>query len=275
MLQGFSNFSVEIINDSAIKKSANSLVEFKRLKKQCTKQSEFVKNIKNIDTPQILQVNDYEFFFMMKYMKKTQNFLLYLTNNNYNTDLFFIDILKDYFETHIRNAKYENIYDVFKSKVDDTINNCKKNKLVDEQLFFDIETKYYNYLETFNKKLIIPLSYCHGDLSLSNILIDSNNKKLYFIDFLDNFTNTILQDIVKLRQDTHLKLILPMNDFTNEIVYNKLEEIDLVFDNFFKQYDFYKYYNLFQILNVLRIIPYSKDESFIKILLSKIVELLK
>jgi len=52
-----------------------------------------------------------------------------------------------------------------------------------------------NCPETLN----IPVGKCHGDLTMSNIILSSN--ELYLFDFLDSFVETPLQDVSKLIQD--------------------------------------------------------------------------
>ena len=60
----------------------------------------------------------------------------------------------------------------------------------------DCEKSFNNMPETIE----MPIGVCHGDLTFSNILFTSTN--YYFIDYLDSFIETPIQDIVKLRQDT-------------------------------------------------------------------------
>jgi hypothetical protein len=238
MLKGFSNFDIEIINSTTLKKSAKTDEEWRRLKKQCDKQMLFPRT-DSIYAPVIYEIG--KNYFTMKYEKDSKNFIEYLSNNNLNNDYFYIDILKDYFRRIINNSPKKDIYNVFIMKINNVIENCVDN-----------------------------------DLSLSNILLQKKENSLIFIDFLDNFEDTIMQDIVKLRQDTHLHLILHMNDYQNDIIMMKLKEIDNIFDAFFGEYSFYnRYYIIFQVLNLLRIIPYTKDQKFIDLLLQKCDNLLK
>lgn len=46
----------------------------------------------------------------------------------------------------------------------------------------------------------IPMGLCHGDLTLSNIIVTQDNN-MYIFDFLDSFIESPLQDIAKLVQD--------------------------------------------------------------------------
>jgi hypothetical protein len=50
------------------------------------------------------------------------------------------------------------------------------------------------------RTITIPYGYCHGDLTLSNLIL-TQDKIVYLFDFLPTFINTPLQDIAKLDQD--------------------------------------------------------------------------
>jgi hypothetical protein len=50
------------------------------------------------------------------------------------------------------------------------------------------------------KNWYIPIGTCHGDLTLSNIIITQDNK-MYLFDFLDSYIESPLQDVAKLIQD--------------------------------------------------------------------------
>jgi Phosphotransferase enzyme family len=49
-------------------------------------------------------------------------------------------------------------------------------------------------------ELTFPMGYCHGDLTLSNVILDPASG-ITLIDFLDTFLETPLQDVAKLKQD--------------------------------------------------------------------------
>lgn len=56
------------------------------------------------------------------------------------------------------------------------------------------------FLESFPDHLIFPIGPCHGDLTLSNIIL-THSSKIVLIDFLTTFLETPLQDVAKLKQD--------------------------------------------------------------------------
>ena len=131
-------------------------------------------------------------------------------------------------------------------------------------------------LQALPDRIQIPLGKCHGDLTFSNILF--TDRKIILIDFLDNFIETPLQDIVKLRQDTKhlwsLRLYKKKYDGTKiEILLNYLDNL---IDKHFSKYEFYrKYYFIFQKINLLRILPYAKDKQTFQYVANEIIKLNK
>ena len=51
----------------------------------------------------------------------------------------------------------------------------------------------------------LPIGICHGDLTMSNIMIASDASAIALIDFLDSFIESPLIDLAKLRQDTRFQ----------------------------------------------------------------------
>ena len=116
--------------------------------------------------------------------------------------------------------------------------------------------RYFNALPVDN----IPHGICHGDLSLTNMLVDRLEKKICLIDFLDTFYETPLQDVVKLRQDTkYLWSMLFYNSMYDSTRYKiVMSYIDKQVENFMSGFRWYQlYYRPFQIMNFLRILPYA------------------
>ena len=58
----------------------------------------------------------------------------------------------------------------------------------------------YKVIESLPDELSFPLGPCHGDLTLSNIIVDPLSG-ITLIDFLQTFLETPLQDVAKLKQD--------------------------------------------------------------------------
>jgi hypothetical protein len=107
--------------------------------------------------------------------------------------------------------------------------------------------------------LLLPVGACHGDLTLSNVLFCHNGIAL--IDFLDNFVETPLQDMVKIRQDTcffwSCQLYRQPYDPVRTAL--ALKYLDRKFEQLFSRYGFYtEHYRIFQFINLARILPYCE-----------------
>jgi hypothetical protein len=57
-----------------------------------------------------------------------------------------------------------------------------------------------NVVNDLPSELAFPMGNCHGDLTLSNVILDSASG-ISLIDFLDTYLETPLQDVAKLKQD--------------------------------------------------------------------------
>ncbi|WP_081499361.1 phosphotransferase [Limnohabitans sp. Rim47] len=55
-------------------------------------------------------------------------------------------------------------------------------------------------VDRFPAELLMPIGPCHGDLTLSNLILDPASG-ITLIDFLETFLETPLQDVAKLKQD--------------------------------------------------------------------------
>lgn len=57
-----------------------------------------------------------------------------------------------------------------------------------------------NFIGSLPDEMPFPIGRCHGDLTLSNVILDPVSG-ITLIDFLDTFLETPLQDVAKLKQD--------------------------------------------------------------------------
>jgi hypothetical protein len=86
---------------------------------------------------------------------------------------------------------------IFKSKISSVITLSKKKEL--SQILIKCEKKIQSIFSNKSTTLI-PIGFCHGDLTLSNIIM-SPAKGIVLIDFLPTFLESPLQDLAKLKQD--------------------------------------------------------------------------
>jgi serine/threonine protein kinase len=111
-----------------------------------------------------------------------------------------------------------NILPEFKKKAASIKSALGNSKLVSATECENICRQLDSILDFFNEKsdILAPIGFCHGDLTLANMLIDPENRELCVFDFLDCFVVGILglhsmladfkqesplQDIAKLLQD--------------------------------------------------------------------------
>ena len=121
--------------------------------------------------------------------------------------------------------------------------------------------KIYSKLENIRVNL---KGKCHGDLTLGNIIINSDLKKIILIDFLKTFNENPLQDICKLIQDLRL--------YWSSRRLNKTDILraKIFCDNIkpfihIKKKSLYKILDLEMSMTLLRILPYVPKNDFVTI----------
>ena len=176
-------------------------------------------------------------------------------------------------KTFSKNILYGTLEDNLKltDKLTDYINLnlINKNEIINNQIIrekiFSINDKLYlppeilNWLEINIDEIKIPIGYCHGDLTMENIIIADN--QIYFIDFLDSYIDSPFQDIAKLFQD-----IYGLWSFRNEPNINYLLRIRLdnvkkrIVENLNLNCEKLKAIDTLTIVNFLRILPYANNK---------------
>lgn len=248
---GLSGCKLELIEPSVIRKYSSNIQYNLRLKSQINKQKLFSNLIlKNIDTPKIIQTSYQElYYFDMEYVSG-QSFHEYFSTSNIDDINFVISSLFNYFDTLIKNKKY------YKSDV-------SSKRILEKINSLESSTNFKKHL-SFLKKIVegtnlhIPQTFCHGDLTFTNIIFHKN--RLYFIDFLDCFIDSFLIDLVKLKQDLFYFWSLENQNIQSirirqiySFIWKSIQEkyIEYISTTEFKILDF---------LNSLRLEPYLTDE---------------
>ena len=196
--KGLSNCKIKFLKNSntRIRKYSASSSYNTRLLIQIQKQSDFSKlNLKNISTPPIhfIQKTKNLYYFDMDYING-EDYSQYFTYTNKNNLDDIIVLLDNYFNHLLSVSKYFNPEELKKQvilKLKNLQSSSSYKELID-YLLIEATTKIYNQ---------IPESFCHGDLTLNNMIFYNN--KVYFIDFLDSFVNSIIVDLIKLKQDCY------------------------------------------------------------------------
>lgn len=248
---GLSGCKLELIEPSVIRKYSSNIQYNLRLKSQINKQKLFSNLIlKNIDTPKIIQTSYQElYYFDMEYVSG-QSFHEYFSTSNIDDINYVISSLFNYFDTLIKNKKY------YKSDV-------SSKRILEKINSLESSTNFKKHL-SFLKKIVegtnlhIPQTFCHGDLTFTNIIFHKN--RLYFIDFLDCFIDSFLIDLVKLKQDLFYFWSLENQNIQSirirqiySFIWKSIQEkyIEYISTTEFKILDF---------LNSLRLEPYLTDE---------------
>ena len=188
---GLSGCKLEFVDNNLIRKYSSSSDYNNRLSKQIDKQvlfSNFI--LKNIDTPKIHNVcKDKIYSFDMEYISGL-SFNDYFSTSNISDIDFVIQTLFSYFDFLISSSKTYKI----------------NNQVLEKLSFLERDTRYKKYVlhlkeHLSNKTIFAPKSFCHGDLTFTNILFHKN--RLFFIDFLDSYVDSFICDLVKLKQDLY------------------------------------------------------------------------
>ena len=280
-IHGHSGCAINIIerdNHLYIKKSTNDSKYLDRLYAQGLKQLNDSNNQNIVAVPHIydIQKNENETYILMDYIY-AKNFIDYF---EYATKVdidIFINIFIDYINNELSKCEIKTISsETFINKFKSVNDNCLKNILLNNKSVIDILDKCKQIFQNLPEKIELPVNICHGDLTFSNILFTNN--KFYFIDYLDSFIETPIQDIVKLRQDTKYFWSIYMTEKSFDKIRIKMifDYIDQKIHSYFKTNEYYSnWYYYLQLMNILRILPYVKEEKIRDLLVNILYELLE
>lgn len=266
-IKGHSGCNIDIIekdNTLFVKKSTNDKKYLNRLKLQGDKQQNDNCLCRSIKTPKIFEINktDDECYILMSYIY-AKNFVDYFEHASSVDIDHFIEVFINYINNELSHCENKMVSkNVFINKFNSVVENCKKNDLTkDNNRVKIILNECKKVFDNMPEEIEMPIGVCHGDLTFSNILFTSND--FYFIDYLDSFIETPIQDIVKLRQDT--KYFWSTMMYTKQYDLIRLNMIFKYIDNKITDYfgnieSYYRNYDRLQLMNILRILPYVKEE---------------
>jgi hypothetical protein len=284
-LPGLSGCLIKIIDDgkaSYVEKITKNREYKDRLKKQADKQDNFSREKISpfLIVPEVLRkYESFDYFsFKMPYFR-SQNFISFFQQAAKEDIDRVVDGLIMFIEYNIsKSREIELPKEKIIEKYEDVKKKISDNVMIDKNIRKNILTESSKFFLKLKKSLKIPIGSCHGDLTFSNILFNKIGGEIVLIDWLDNFIETPLQDIVKLRQDTkyYWSLNLCQMPFDRTKILLIMEYIDKRIDNYFLKYPFYKnYYKTFQLLNFLRIFPYAQTESIVFYLRKAVDKIIK
>jgi len=256
---GLSGCKIELIKPNILKKYSSSKEYNHRLLYQIDKQvlfSNFI--LKNIDTPKVLNVQKEELYsFEMEYIPAF-SFNEYFSSSCFKDIDFVVETLFEYFDFLILNKKSYNI----------------ETQIIEKITSLENKTNYQKYLIFLKKyvkekKIYAPRTFCHGDLTFSNILFHKN--RIFFLDFLDSYVDSFLCDIVKLKQDLYHMWSIKIQNIRSL----RIKQIyQYIWNRLYERYCEYIESDSFQVLdtmNSLRIEPYLTNQSQ-KVILDDIIK---
>lgn len=244
-LKGHSGCTLKLITDknfNFVRKTSKNIEYNDRLKIQSQKQGSFQSSI--ISTPQVLDCGykDDLFYFDMEHIPGKTLAASMLTDQ--------FSYIESVFHKILLYLNFQN-----------TSSGDQSNKVIEKIHSLQLDEKYSPYLNELEKKVFkLGISYCHGDLTLENIILYKD--KIYFIDFLDSFVDSKFIDFAKLFQDIYCFWSWRKGGQKPISECVKLSEM-LINNLGCKGYEKTVY---FLILNLLRILPYSKDSEIIKLI---------
>ena len=245
---GLSGCKLELIGSNTLRKHSSSQSYNKRLNLQVKKQELFSNQVfRNVETPKVLSKGDS--YFDMEYVTG-RSFDEYFSVCSVNDIDFVFDSLCGYFDGLISNTQY------YQPEV-------SKKRLLDKINSLETHTRHLTDLYHIRQMVSsitmkIPQTFCHGDLTFTNIIFNKN--RLYYIDFLDCFIDSFLCDLVKLKQDLYYHWSLDVQGIKNlrirqiySFLWRKLEKR---YSKYVETIEF----DVLDVLNTLRIEPYLTNE---------------
>jgi len=266
---GLSGCKLTISPDGKLVRKVSSNKEYNhRLINQIKKQSEFkMMHISGIQCPLITETGRDEYdleYFIMEYAigKDYRYFLNYSSPED--IDLFTKSIFNYIDSIGSTEDKYTNIQfsEICRKKLDSI-----KKELPDGEFSDFIENKILKL-----ENVEIPRSFCHGDLTLSNILFSKSH--IFILDFLDSYIESWVIDLVKLKQDlfyfwSFLKDNIELNLRCVQTSLKIWGSIEMKYPKIVASEEF----KVLEALNFLRIYPYAKqkhDRSTIEKIIKKL-----
>ena len=263
----YSNSQFELIrfkNQIYLKKIINNpnYRDFQSIKKN----NFFSKNIKikNLKT-NFIESKDFKDlkknkFIVMKYIEGLSGSLI-----PQNIGLREVKLLKEFFRNYFINIIKLNKWEKFNKKIfSNKIKEVKRN-IKNEELIKLFKIYEKNLVKKLNYIKFYPSGICRGDLTLSNIIISNN--KIYLIDFLKTYNDSVLIDLAKVFQE----FILGWSSrylSNNLMLRSKIINENILDMNFFKSLPkLYSQVLKFEaMLTLIRIFPYVKDRDTVTIL---------
>ena len=229
-----------------------------RDKKSFIKQNDFKKfwiNQYKVEAAIIEKINLKKNYINLKYYEGSSGSDLIL-NSDVSVHKVLNKFLKKYLINLVSNSKFcifeRDLYTQKCFQIEKNISkkNRKKYKKLFKKIFSKIDKVKYNLIGN-----------CHGDLTLSNIIVNKNKKKIILIDFLQTFWDSPIQDICKLIQDLRLywtsRKFLKTDEIRAKIFCDNLNPFKSIKEN-----SLIDIIELEMLITLARIIPYIPPDDY-------------
>ncbi len=268
---GNSGCIVEVIligQQLAVRKTASSAEYALRLRNQRVKQESFNLAVKGIRVPKVITYDEMSFTMEHLQMLDCIEFFERATPKILSSRM---EILLELIGRELETSTPTEVdSEVFKNKLAN----------IQESVLPGVWQRFYSnhaceIERALAQRVVVPVGTCHGDLTLSNVMLSLEDNCVGIIDFLDSYIDSPIVDLVKLRQDTRFHWtsyrypsqhdrgkIHIVNRWVNEVVTQVFH--DLVVTRAFW---------VIEMMNYLRIAPYVHTESehhFLSQVLSRI-----
>jgi thiamine kinase-like enzyme len=248
---GLSGCKIELIDNHTIKKFSSGENYNKRLLQQCDKQMFFSKKtLKAVQVPKVFNVRKEDLYsFEMEYVTG-QSFDQFFSFCGIDDVNFVIESLIEYFDCIFESAK---MYSSEESKI----------KILKKLESLEEKTKYQDLISWLKclieiEDLSMPKSFCHGDLTFTNVIF--SGKRIYLIDFLDSYLDTPLIDLVKLKQDLFYYWSLEIQQLDNLRIRQSYNKIWATIKDVYRNYIDTTSFDVLDLINTLRIEPYLTND---------------
>ena len=200
------------------------------------------------------------FFYLVDYYSGKNGGEVLLTGNITEIKILSKFLLNNYFNSE-KNFFYQKISKyIFLQKIEEI-----EKKLNNKNFIFFKKQIINKAKKIFSEDALYPVNkFCHGDLTLSNIIIDSEKKLLVLFDFQKTYNDNIIQDYSKIYQD------IILNWTARRFAQKDRARVDIVYENLipkvkWKEMDIRlcKAIKKEIIMTLLRILPYICSEDIL------------
>jgi hypothetical protein len=266
ILRGLSGCPIVINRSGTITKYSSSREYNARLLRQAEKQIEFYSLCSSsIKCPKVIGINDRGDIvsFEMDCISGI-NYIDFLEHASPKYIDFFIDSILSYIRNLSGNEPAQYSIDEFSRLCTD--------KIISLSAFAEY-SDFFLYLQERIKNIDyqgISKTFCHGDLTLSNILFATDS--FFFLDFLDSYIETWVMDLIKLKQD--LFYLWGISRESENVDLRSVQISFYMWERIMKDYHWIVTSEEFKILesiNFLRILPYAKEQKD-RLLLDSIIK---